>query len=227
MSAAVVEDMSTLALALGLAFAASGCTSRPAPCEASERCTSGQMCTAGRCTPPGAEIAPETARRVLVAATEIAVVSSHATDDGALPSAIPVGTASGGSVVVLLRFPASWGNRARVTSAFLTLEPATGAVPAAEAQPISVARVLEPWSASDVTWGRLPRLSAPEARGLATASPPKTLRIDVTAIVQRWARAKTIDHGIALLTGGKAPTGATYATGASGERGPRLDVYLR
>jgi len=166
-------------------------------------------------------------RRVLVAPTEMAVVSSLPGEDGVLPVAIPVGTASGSSVVVLLRFPATWGNRARVASAFLTLEPTSGAVPTTDSRSVSVARVLEPWSAADVSWGRLPRLSAPEARALATARPPKTLRVDVTAIVQRWARAKTGDHGIALLTGGGAPTVASYATGASGERGPRLDVYLR
>jgi hypothetical protein len=169
---------------------------------------------------------PSDARRVLVAPSEIAVVSSRGAGP-TLPAEIALGGTVAGSIVVLMRFPTPWGNRVRVASAFLTLEPAPGAVPESETVPIAVSRVLEPWSASNVSWDRLPRMSAPEARALATARPPKTLRIDVTSIVQRWTRERTNDQGIALMTAPEAPVGATYATGVSGARGPRLDVYIR
>ncbi len=181
---------------------------------------------AGRCAALGTEITPSDARRVLVAPSEIAVVSSNGAGSS-LPAQLPLGGAGSGSIVVLMRFPTPWGNRVRVASAFLTLEPSPGALPESEPVPVAVSRVLEPWSASDVSWARLPRLSAPEARALATARPPKTLRIDVTAIVQRWTRERTNDQGIALMTSPQAPVGATYATGVSGARGPRLDVYIR
>jgi hypothetical protein len=49
----------------------------------------------------------------------------------------------------------------------------------------------------------------------------------VTSIVQRWARGRANDEGIALIASPEVPIGATYATGVSGARGPRLDVYLR
>jgi hypothetical protein len=206
-------------------FAAS-CGPRTTPCVVPEACAKGQTCFTGRCAALGTEITPADARRVLVAPSELAVVSPRG-DGSDLPAEIPLGGAVAGSIVVLMRFPTPWGNRVRVASAFLTLEPSPGAFPDADPVPVTVARVLEPWSASDVSWGRLPRLSAPEARALATARPPRTLRIDVTSIVQRWARERTNDQGIALMSAPEATAGATYATGVSGARGPRLDVYLR
>ena len=213
------------ALLLGVGILAS-CTPRVAPCVAPEGCAPRQTCLAGRCAPLGSEVASAEAQRLLVAPSEIAVVSARARD-GTLPAEIPFGSTSEGSIVLLLRFPTPWGNRARVASAFLTLEPAPGAFPETESVPMEVSRVLEPWTASDVSWARMPRLSAPEARALATARPPKTLRIDVTSIVQRWARGRSQDQGIALVAGPEAPVGVTYVTGVSGARGPRLDVYLR
>jgi hypothetical protein len=213
------------AVSIGLG-ALAACAAKAAPCVAPDACRTNQTCAAGRCVSIGAELAPADARRILVPPSEIAVVSSRGRD-GELPAEIPLGGASAGSIVVLLRFPTPWGNRVRVASAFLTLEPLPGALPETEPVPVAVARVLEPWSASDVTWGRLPRLSAPEVRALATAQPPRTLRIDVTSIVQRWARGRANDQGIALMASPEVPIGATYATGVSGARGPRLDVYLR
>jgi hypothetical protein len=130
-------------------------------------------------------------------------------------------------MVVLLKFPTPWGNRVRIARAFLTLEPSPGALPESHPVPVSVSRILERWSASDVTWARLPKLSTAEARALASTGPPKTLRIDVTAIVERWARGRADDQGIALMAPPEAPVGAIYSSGVSGAAGPRLDVYLR
>jgi hypothetical protein len=202
------------------------CAARPTPCVSPQACAQGQTCTAGRCAALGAEVAPSDARRMLVAPSEIAVVSSRG-ESGSLPAEIPLGSSSAGSTVLLLRFPTPWGNRTRVALALLTLEPSPGALPEAEQVSVTVARVLEPWTPSGVSWGRLPRISAPEGRAFATARPPKTLRIDVTAIVQRWASERPTDQGLALVTTADVPVGATYASGASGARGPRLDVYLR
>jgi hypothetical protein len=203
-----------------------GCSQGPIPCTAPSACGVGQTCTAGRCARAGAEVAPVDAQRIVVAPTEIAVVSSRG-GDGTLPAEIPFGSAAGGSMVVLLKFPTPWGNRVRITSAFLTFEPSPGALPESQAVPVSVSRVLEHWSASDVTWARLPKLSATEARALAVTGPPKTLRIDVTSIVQRWSRGRADDQGMALMAPADAPVGAIYSTGVSGAAGPRLDVYLR
>ena len=213
-------------LAASLSGVAGESCARVAPCVSPESCAAGQTCLGGRCARLGSELSPPDSRRMLVAPTQVAVVSSRGYDP-ALPVEIPLGGASAGSIAVLLRFPTPWGNRIRIASAFLTLEPLPGASPEMRPVTVTVARILEPWSASDVSWARLPRLSAPEGRALATTSPPKTLRIDVTTIVQRWALARTNDQGIALIAEPHAFVGATYATGVSGARGPRLDVYLR
>jgi hypothetical protein len=162
----------------------------------------------------------------VVAPQEMAVVA-RGNGDAALPREIPLGGSTRASAVVLLRFPTPWGKRVRVARAFLTLEPAPGAI--AETRPVlvSVARVLEPWSASEVSWERLPRLSAFEGDAYTGIGPVKTLRIDVTAIVQRWALGRVNDQGIALTASSGAPLGPSYATGVAGGAGPRLDVYLR
>jgi hypothetical protein len=205
---------------------ASGCTRGPAPCMAPSSCAAGQICAAGRCVKAGTEGASIDSQRVVVAPSELAVVSARG-GDPTLPAEIPFGNAASGSMVVLLKFPMPWGNRARVASAFLTFEPSPGALPESRPVTVSVARVLEPWSAAAVTWARLPKLSRTEVSALATTGPPKTFRIDVTPIVQRWARGRADDQGIALMAAPDAPVGAIYATGVSGAAGPRLDVYLR
>jgi hypothetical protein len=115
----------------------------------------------------------------------------------------------------------------RVARAFVTLEPTPGAIPESQPVLVSIARVLEPWSAKDASWGRLPRTSAVEGAAYSSIGPAKPLRIDVTAIVQRWALGRSADQGLALTASSDAPIGASYATGVAGSTGPRLDVYLR
>jgi hypothetical protein len=73
----------------------------------------------------------------------------------------------------------------------------------------------------------MPRLSAFEGGAYSSIGPAKPLRIDVTAIVQRWALGRSTDQGLALAASSDAPLGPSYATGVSGGLGPRLDVYLR
>jgi len=97
---------------------------------------------------------------------------------------------------VLLRFPAPWGNRARIAAAFLTLEVQDDSG-SSGTWTMSVARVLEPWSADVVSWGRLPRLSAPVVTAEMTSRPSRSLRIDVTPIVERWAQGGPDEHGMA------------------------------
>jgi hypothetical protein len=222
----VTKPMTWAALvALGSSWLA-GCASRTTLCTAASACPPGHACEAGRCTKgPATEPPPVDTQRVVVAPREIAVVSSRGTDS-ALGDEIPLG-GSKGSVIVLLRFPAPWGNRVRIASAFLTLEPSPGSLPHLEPVHVAVSRVLEPWSAADVSWGRLPRRAQPEAFALATFGPPKTLRIDVTTIVRGWARGRPDDQGIALTAPPEAGVGAAFSTGVTGAAGPRLDVYLR
>jgi hypothetical protein len=212
-----------------LVFAAAmilGCANRVVPCAGPQTCERGMTCVTGRCIKAGTELVAVDAQRIVVAPQEMVVVA-RGNGDTALPAEIALGGAARASAVVLLRFPTPWGKRVRIARAFLTLEPAPGAI--AETRPVlvSVARVLEPWSASDASWGRLPRMSAFEGNAYTGIGPAKALRIDVTTIVQRWALGRSTDQGLALTASSDAPLGPSYATGVSGGIGPRLDVYLR
>ena len=203
-----------------------GCATRFPPCVGPDSCERGLMCTAGRCLKTGTELVSLDAQRIVVAPQEMVVVA-RGSGDSALPAEIPLGGSARSSPIVLFRFPTPWGKRVRVARAFLTLYPAPGTVPESRPVLVSVARVLEPWSASEASWGRLPRLSAFEGSAYTGIGPAKALRIDVTTIVQRWALGRSADQGLALTASSDAPFGPSYATGVSGGTGPRLDVYLR
>jgi hypothetical protein len=53
------------------------------------------------------------------------------------------------------------------------------------------------------------------------------LRVDVTEIAAYLAEHAESDHGIAVRAGGGSDVGASFATGASGETAPRLELYVR
>jgi hypothetical protein len=213
-------------VSLVIASATLGCASRFPPCVGPDSCQRGMMCTAGRCLKTGTELVPLDAQRIVVAPQEMAVVA-RGTGDNALPGEIPLGGTARSSPIVLFRFPTPWGKRVRIARAFLMLYPAPGAVPESRPVLVSVARVLEPWSVTEASWGRLPRLSAFEGSAYSGIGPAKALRIDVTTIVQRWALGRSADQGLALTASSDAPFGPSYATGVAGGTGPRLDVYLR
>jgi hypothetical protein len=202
-----------------------GCAPLPSVCSAKASCGSGRICVTGRCTRPGTQPVAPDSYRIVVAASDLAVVSARSQDE-TLPTDVALAAPS--APIVLLRFPAPWGNRARIAAAFLTLHPEEAAVgDGGRPWTVSVARVLEPWSGASVSWGRLPRLSAPLVTTEVPLGSSRPLRIDVTSIVQRWSLAEDDEQGIALWASSAGWLGPTYATGALGLAGPRLDVYVR
>jgi hypothetical protein len=169
---------------------------------------------AGRCRPADATPAAPDGVRILLPPRYLAILASR-------------GRAAGGSLVVLLRFVASWRDDAEVVSAFLLLDPLSGAPPARSSTPIEIARILEPWSSETASWGRQPRLGLPEVSAIVVGRPIAPLRVDVTSIVRGWPKRARSEHGIALLAEGNDPFGAVYSTGIAGGAGPRLEVYVR
>src|SRR5262249_32252011 len=139
--------------------------------------------------------------------------------ESALTGPLPLGGARLGSVVLLLRFPTPWGNRARISSAFVTLTPTKEANAAGADVPIRVARLLSPWEPSQASSGRQPKLARSELLAKAPAGPPRTLRIDVTALIDRWQRALADDQGIALLVDPVDATGASFDIGSGSGNG--------
>ena len=102
-----------------------------------------------------------------------------------------------------------------------------GTAPDVEEVPVVAARVASPWRPDELDLLTQPKLLPPRARGLARSSPKATLRVDVTEIARFLKQHRLNDHGIALKASRSATYGASYATGASGGRAPRLELYVR
>jgi hypothetical protein len=184
----------------------------------------------GRCRRPKDEpIAPSDARRLVLFPDETAVVAPSGPSGGGteLPEAIALGRASSGAATLLLHFEVPIVDKGEVTAAFLVLDPVEGAPPPGRPVDVEVARILEPWRADAVSWGRLPRLDVPERAGRVGGRMAGPARFDVTHVVREWARRRPEDHGLAVLADPADPFGASYSLGVSGGQGPRLEVYVR
>jgi len=186
-------------------------------------------CIVGRCRPADATPSPPDTTRVLLPAADVAILGSRGpgASEEAPAEVIALGREAAGSVVVLLRFAATWRDEADVVSAFLLLDPLEGAPPSQSPVKVEIARILEPWTSSSASWGRQPRLALPELGAVIRARPPGPLRIDVTRMVREWPRRLRGDHGIALLASGNDPFGAMYSSGLTSGNGPRLEAYVR
>jgi hypothetical protein len=204
------------------------------PCSALESapCGEGRACVAGRCRLADAQVASTDALRFVLAPVDIAVVGSGgatgSSGGGAdLPDAVALGRGASGTMIVLLRFAATWRDDAEVTSAFLVLDALDDTPPATNPITFEMARILTPWQAGVVSWGRQPRLDVPKVAGALRPRPSAPLRVDVTPLVREWSRRAADDHGIALLARGDDPYGAVVSTGVGRGTGPRLEVYVK
>lgn len=218
--------MVRLPLTLACVFLAASCASAPVPCATAGACGDGRLCVAGTCRPKN-EIPIETAGRKLeLVPDRWSVVTSKGSHPWTGPD-VPLGREALGDVVLLLHFDSPLRESSRVVSAFLVLDPMPGLAPSTAPVPITLARILAPWSAQEATWSRLPELSGAEARLLASNWGGRTLYLDVTRQVWRWREQRSDDHGLALIAPPHDPVGASYSLGLAGGRGPRLHVYLR
>ncbi|MFO0755856.1 MAG: hypothetical protein U0359_05165 [Byssovorax sp.] len=210
---------------LGLGCASAGEAVRACP----EGCPAGKSCVVGRCRAPDEPPSPTDTRRLFVPPAEVAVIASSAVGrSGApLPETLALGRAGDGTVELLLRFVAPFRDDADVVSAFLVLDPLDGALPPEGGAPFETARILDPWQAATVSWGRQPRLSLPKLAGVIRPRAGSPVRVDVTALVRAWSERSPDDHGIALIVAGNDPVGGAYGMGITGGSGPRLEVYLR
>lgn len=224
---------STLAL-LFVAAAGAGCVRSPpgpAVCGPSAPCAAeGATCTLGRCrTKKDPLLALGDAKRLVLAPDEIALVSAKGPSGGGagLPEAVSFGREATGSATLLLHFGVPIKDKAEVKAAFLVLEPLPGATPPASPVSIELARIVEPWQADFVSWGRQPGLALPERGSVVGATALGPLRLDVTHIVRAWAERRPEDRGLAVVAEPGDAYGATYSLGVSSGRAPRLEVYVR
>jgi hypothetical protein len=225
---AVPRPLATLALALALGAASCAAPLRGGPPCPETACGDGRTCVAGRCRTPEAPAAAVDAVRVVLEPADVAVVALSGGGGGEhLPDTIALGRGSTGTVVMLFRFEATWRDDAEITSAFLVLHPFESAPPSVGPVAFEMARIVEPWEPSVVSWGRQPRLDVPIVAGAMRARPSHPMRVDVTPLVRAWSRRSAADHGIALLAKGGDESGVTISMGVSLGAGPRLEAYVK
>lgn len=220
--------------ALLLAVVSLGCVQSPpgpAVCAPDVPCAAeADACVIGRCRPrKDAPVAAMDARRLLLFPDAVAVVSAKGPSGGgeALPESVSLGKSAAGDTSLLLHFEVPVAEVGEVSSAFLVLETATSAQPPSHPVSMEIARILEPWRADFVSWGRAPRLDRVEKAGTIGVMSTSPVRIDVTHVVQRWAKRREGEHGIAVLADPDDPRGVTFSLGVVEKRGPRLEVYVR
>ncbi len=209
-------------LAVVLALAASCAKTSAGPCSAASPCGDGDKCVLGACRPAREPIAPEKSRRLVLLASDVAVLSSSdrlATD----ARVTPFGARAAGEVIVLLGFEGEIGRAVDVASAFVVLDPEPASPGPTAPIVIEAAEVLGPWAESEPSWGRAPRVGPSIGAASIPAARRAPLRVDVTRSV---ARARGTGFGIALRASGDDPIGARLLTGAGGSSGPRLELYL-
>lgn len=191
-------------------------------------CGDGRTCVAGRCRPQETPISAGDALRVVLAPADVAVVALSGGGGGRdLPEVVALGREEGGTVVMLFRFEATWRDDAEVASAFIVLDPLDDAPPSLRPISFEMARIVEPWEPSFISWGRQPRLAVPMVAGTVRARHSLPLRVDVTPLVRAWSRRSSGDHGIALLAKGDDANGAVVSMGVSRGMGPRLEAYVK
>ncbi|HEU4577765.1 MAG TPA: hypothetical protein VFS67_05900 [Polyangiaceae bacterium] len=210
------------------------CARAPLPCRSPEHCPAESECLAHRCAALGLDpVAPGTTRMVLEA-TQVAVVRPQVRGKSSgtgPPPTVTFGGPDPSDEQLLVRFPRSWAGR-DVEAAFLLLEPADSADPTGADVQLQVGLAGAAWTAG--TLDQAPPVRSPRSAGLARTRPPSLLRLDVTAQLKVLQGRERDDHGLLVradgLAGALPPSlphhGATYSTGTDGEL-PRLDVYFR
>jgi hypothetical protein len=227
------RSLARIVMALTAASCAAGPLGDARPCTAGDAaaCGEGRSCVAGRCRLSDTPISSTDALRYVLTPTDVAVVGSagagSAGGGDAMPEAVALGRAAGGTLVLLLRFAATWRDDAEVLGAFVVLEALDDAPPPTTAITFEMARIVEPWQPGVVSWGRQPKLDVPRSAGSVRARPSLPLRIDVTPLVRDWGRRAADDHGLALLARGDDAYGAVVSTGIARGAGPRLEVYVK
>lgn len=211
-----------------VALAALGCSRSPEPCASAGTCPEGQECLANRCVAAGGEPVSSDSIRLTAEPSGMVVVKQNGeASPTTLPSSVAFGSERDGTTALYLRFPAVWRQARRIESAFLVLDPMPGTLPARGDVEVEAWRVREPWRDEELSYLGQPLLGPPSSSGIARSAPPSVLRIDVTEIVSYLHAHPDSDHGIALKCRASAGGGASYATGTSGGRAPRLEVYAR
>ena len=203
------------------------CHNTPTPCIADDACGTGLECLANHCAPTGSDpVAPESARYVLDPSATGLVSRQRPLANSGLPAIASFGSQAAGATTWYLDFTPSWPETSRIDQAFLVLSPPPGAPYPSSDVDLETWRVSEPWRIQERAWSNPPARDPPHAEGIASASPPRPARIDVTHIVRYWQHHPYDRHGLAIEARSGSGHGVSFETGAGGGRPPQLEVYV-
>ncbi|WP_394821180.1 DNRLRE domain-containing protein [Pendulispora albinea] len=214
-------------------------------CAASNECASPQACVVGRCQDPNGVplIQKKEVRRHLIAPVAMAYVQrGEPATDGAAAPVFTLGRAGVGDGRLYLRFAVPLAKETSILEAYVLLDRSFASQPDPTPIVLHAARVIDPWEPRSISWSFQPRFE--EARTPSTRvmpAPRHLVRIDVRAIVQRWAQRDPQDQGIVIMADNSTDVGMAFAmastVGASLEDGsslaqasssspPRLELYV-
>lgn len=179
----------------------------------------------GACTPalrPPSD-SPRSARVVVTPSSIRALSAAHI--DAGLPGEIRFGGPAGRSALYL-KFSAEGWARGVPERAFIALSKRSGAPRDPASVTLEAWRVSAEWQPSElVSWSDKPELLPPYSRVRVSDSLASDVRIEVTELVRFAADNPERSFGIAILARGCDGHGQSFATGMSGGRAPRLELY--
>jgi hypothetical protein len=199
------------------------CTPRARMCSAPNECTTTSACVAGRCMPLDAGLMPTiaetndagyTVRRVVLAPADIAWVrrGDRAGMAAAMPAVFTLAKDGDGDAALFLRFEVTIPKDAKVIEAYLLLMRSEAVD--ADPSPISLhaVRIVEAWDSRSISWASQPRTE--EVRAPTSRVDPGgrvLVRLDVRALVERWATHDGRDQGIAVVSEGSSTSGMPFS----------------
>ncbi len=190
----------------------SGCATTRPSCARVSDCSSGLACHLGRCV-ARLSVAPQRSGRVVLEPTDLYFATDEAMPDATLD---PVR-----NTALYLAFPPL--PKGVVDTAVLALPLRDDDEGAPGITALSVASILEPWTARDAERAGPPR-TAPVFEILRQRPANHAFRLDVTALVRRAQREGTRGFAVRAEHVGVP---ITLGTGLYGSPTPTLDLYLR
>jgi hypothetical protein len=199
-------------------LALSACAGARRPVMCTRTCDEGYECVAGECLRLGNHPDVEAldkfglykSRRLVLPAVDVLRLAPGDAE-GEVPRVATLGRARDGASLLLLRFALDLPPDATVIEAHVILDRAPASLSDPAPIALHAARIVEPWDARSVAWGRAPRLDESGAP-LSIVDPARpSVRIDVRMIVSRWRRHAPEDQGIAIVADRMSATGLTFA----------------
>jgi len=207
------------------------CVERDRLCVSVNECGGTNMCVAGRCQPQlkddaGRPIPPLIAtpevRRVVVAPTDVAYVSTRGGESPTnLPPILVLGR-KGDDATLFLRFAVPIAPEETVVEAYVLLD--RESVVETDPQPISLhaTRIIDAWDGRSISYARQPRYEETDAPAtIVTGTGRPLIRIDVRDLAAHWKGRDPRDQGIAIVAGDTSRTGMSFAASSTVlDRGP-------